>query len=115
MNAPSLWRDGDFRNVYVWIAQTVSLLGSQISTLALPLVPINTLQATPMQMGLLIALNSLLQGMAPIGALVGGLVGEWVGLRPTLILASIGELTALLWLWAVPMPMHAETKIWSHD
>ena len=52
----------------------------------------------------------LMQGMAPLGALAGGLLGEWVGLRPTLILASLGELSALLWLWAPPLPMSAESE-----
>jgi MFS family permease len=52
----------------------------------------------------------VLQGCAPLGALLGGLLGEWVGLRPTLILASLGELSALLWLWASPLPVQGEVE-----
>ncbi len=37
-------------------------------------------------------------GTAPIGALVGGLLGAVVGLRMTLLLAGIGAATSALWL-----------------
>ena len=32
---PDLWRDGDF--LKLWLGQTISLFGSQVTTLALPL------------------------------------------------------------------------------
>jgi hypothetical protein len=47
----SLWRTRNFRAL--WVAHSISLLGSQISFLALPLVAIFALRATPLQMGLL--------------------------------------------------------------
>ncbi len=46
-----LWRHPDF--LKLWIGQTVSLFGSQITSLALPLTAVLTLQATPGQMGML--------------------------------------------------------------
>ncbi|MBA3275780.1 MAG: MFS transporter [Chloroflexia bacterium] len=42
-------------------------------------------------------------GVVPIGALLGGVLGEAIGLRQTLVLAAIGEITAALWLWFSPV------------
>jgi len=42
-------------------------------------------------------------GVVPIGALLGGVLGEAIGLRQTLVLAAIGEITAALWLWCSPV------------
>jgi len=39
----------------------------------------------------------------PIGALVGGLLGETVGLRGTLVIAASGVLLAAAWLAASPV------------
>lgn len=40
----------------------------------------------------------LVQGIVPLGALLGGALGERFGIRPTLLIGAIGELTAVLWL-----------------
>ncbi|MDQ3656126.1 MAG: MFS transporter, partial [Chloroflexota bacterium] len=45
----------------------------------------------------------LADGMTPIGAILGGLLGSTFGLRETLLLAAFGELAAALWLWASPV------------
>jgi hypothetical protein len=42
-------------------------------------------------------------GLLPLGALTGGLLGAWIGLRPTLLLAASGELLAVAWLWFSPL------------
>ena len=39
-------------------------------------------------------------GLIPVGALLGGVLGEAVGLRPTLLIAAIGDLAAVAWLWS---------------
>jgi predicted MFS family arabinose efflux permease len=39
-------------------------------------------------------------GLIPVGALLGGLLGEAIGLRPTLLIAAIGDLAAVAWLWS---------------
>lgn len=40
---------------------------------------------------------------APAGALLGGLLGEAIGLRPTLAVAAVGELLAVPWIWWSPL------------
>lgn len=48
-------------------------------------------------------LNFAVAGLIPLGALLGGFAGEWIGLRPTLILAASGELLAVIWLLFSPV------------
>jgi MFS family permease len=43
-------------------------------------------------------------GVRPLGALLGGALGAWVGLRPTLWIASIGGLAGVLFLLPSPVP-----------
>jgi MFS family permease len=86
-----LWKKGDF--VKLWSAQTISLIGSEITYLAIPLTAVTMLKATPAQMG-------LLNAMAGLPALLLGLfVGLWVDQqrrRPLLIGADIGRMLLLL-------------------
>ena len=42
-------------------------------------------------------------GVRPLGALVGGALGTWIGLRPTLWIASVGAITGVLWLLPSPI------------
>lgn len=48
-------------------------------------------------------LDFTVAALIPLGALVGGLLGEWIGLRTTLLLAAIGELMAVVWLLFSPV------------
>jgi Na+/melibiose symporter-like transporter len=48
-------------------------------------------------------MDSLQVGLVPIGALVGGVLGQTIGLRPTLFLAAVGELAAVIWLLLTPV------------
>jgi predicted MFS family arabinose efflux permease len=43
-------------------------------------------------------------GVRPLGALVGGGLGTWIGLRPTLWIASVGAILGVLWLLPSPLP-----------
>jgi hypothetical protein len=49
-----VWRDKDF--VRLWTGQSISTVGSQVTTLALPLTAIVTLNASAFQMGVLVLL-----------------------------------------------------------
>ena len=50
---PLLRENGPFRSF--WLGQSVSLLGDQISLIALPLVAVLALDASPAEMGYLVA------------------------------------------------------------
>ncbi len=87
----SLWRDRGF--TLLWTAQSISLVGSQVTLMALPLTAILLLQATPMQVGLLTA-----AGYLPF-LVVGLPAGVWVDRmrrRPILIAADLGRTLLLL-------------------
>lgn len=85
-----LWRDVDF--LKLWAGQTVSLFGSQVTFLALPLTAVLMLKATPLQVGILTAV-----GAAP-ALLLGVFVGAWVdrvARRPLMITADVGRFLLL--------------------
>jgi MFS family permease len=43
-------------------------------------------------------------GTAAIGALLGGVFGSWLGLRPTMVIGVLGTLAALYFVFASPIP-----------
>jgi len=43
-------------------------------------------------------------GVRPIGSLLAGVLGETIGLRPTLWIAAGGAVLAVLWLLPSPIP-----------
>ena len=59
--------------------------------------------ATPLRLqGRMNGVMSALQGgLVPVGALIGGVLGQTIGLRPTL--SAGGELAAVLWLLVTPI------------
>jgi MFS family permease len=42
-------------------------------------------------------------GVRPLGALIGGALGTWIGLRTTLWIASLGAIAGVLWLLPSPL------------
>jgi MFS family permease len=90
-----LWRNADF--LKLWGAQSVSIFGSEITVVALPLLAALVLGATPLQMGLLVAAEGLPFLLCSLPA------GVWVDRarrRPFLIAADLGRAALLL---AVPL------------
>lgn len=82
----ALWRHPDF--LKLWSGQSISLLGSEVTALALPLTAILTLKATAFQMGVLRALQ-----FAP-ALLIGLFAGAYVDRlrrRPILMAADVGR------------------------
>lgn len=82
----SLWKHPDF--LKVWMGETVSLFGTQITTLALPLTAVLLLKASPQEMGLLTA-----AGFAPF-LLVTLFAGVWLDRtrkRGVMIGANLGR------------------------
>jgi predicted MFS family arabinose efflux permease len=49
------------------------------------------------------AYSSINYGVRPLGALLGGALGEWIGIRPTLLVAAVGGLFAAAWLVGSPI------------
>jgi MFS family permease len=94
-----VWQSADFTRL--WGATVVSAFGSSITRLAVPLLAATTLHATPAQMGLLVASESL-----PI-LLLGLLAGTWLDRRtkrPVMIATDLGRgllLLALPVAWAM--------------
>ncbi|GAA3059864.1 MFS transporter [Streptomyces roseofulvus] len=54
------------------------------------------------------AFRTLNHGFRPIGALVGGVLGTAIGVRPTLWVATVGAVFAVLWLLPSPLPRMRE-------
>jgi MFS family permease len=77
----------------LWLGQSISQLGSQISVVVLPLVAAVTLHASPFEVGLLAALET-----APylLIALPAGVLADRADRRQLLILADLGRALALL-------------------
>ncbi|MGW5214232.1 MFS transporter [Streptomyces sp. NPDC004051] len=86
----SLWRDGDFRRL--WVGQTASQLGEHACLVVLPLFAVLTLDAGAGQLGALRAV-----GQAPI-LLLSLFVGAWVDrwrTRTVMVLTDVGRALAL--------------------
>ena len=91
----SMWRHGDFMKL--WTAQTISLVGTQVTALALPLTAILRLDASAFEVGMLAAilyLPFLVVGL-PAGAIV-----DQLRRRPVLIATNVGRAVLLV---AVPV------------
>ncbi|WP_329278680.1 MFS transporter [Streptomyces sp. NBC_00691] len=54
------------------------------------------------------AFRTLNHGFRPLGALVGGFLGTALGLRPTLWIATVGAVFAVLWVLPSPLPRMRE-------
>ncbi|HYS03039.1 MAG TPA: MFS transporter, partial [Candidatus Eisenbacteria bacterium] len=86
-----LWRHGDF--LKLWTGQTISVVGSQVTVLALPTIAILLLHATAAQVGLLASLERL---AFPVLALFAGVWIDRVRRRPLMIAADALRAVALL-------------------
>src|SRR5438067_11415976 len=90
-----LWRSPDFRRL--WTSLTITAFGAQITNLALPLTAALLLQATPFQMGVLVALETLPFALVSLHA---GVLLDRVRKLPIVIAADFGRGVALL---AIPV------------
>ncbi|MEV4636891.1 MFS transporter [Actinoplanes sp. NPDC049548] len=88
--APGVWRNSDFRSL--WVGQTVSQLGEQTSLVLLPLIAVLTLHVDAAQLGVLRAV-----GQAPqllLALLVGVGVDRW-RTRTVMVWSDVGRALAL--------------------
>ena len=86
-----LWLSRDFRRL--WGSLTITSFGAQITNLALPLTAALLLHASPMQMGILVALETLPFALFSLHA---GVLLDRVRKLPVVIAADIGRGVALL-------------------
>jgi predicted MFS family arabinose efflux permease len=93
----------------VWVRATALAAAEFIGGFAVMCfdVPLNALQAAvihdQMRSRVSGAFSSINYGVRPLGAVVGGLLGTWLGVRETLLISSAGGLLAVLWLVCSPI------------
>jgi MFS family permease len=100
-----LWRHPDFMKL--WTAETISQFGSQVSFLAIPLVAVLLLNATPFEVALLGTIEFLPFILFTLPA------GVWVDRlrrRPILIIGDIGRAISLLSI-PIAYELHALTIV----
>lgn len=86
----ALWRQPDF--LRLWIAETISQIGTQLTIVAIPLIAALSLHASPLQMGLLTAAGGLPR------LLVGLVAGVWVDRlrrKPIMVAADLARAAIL--------------------
>jgi MFS family permease len=81
-----LWSHRDF--LKLWGAQTTSIFGTQLASLAYSLTAVLTLQATPFQIGLL---NAVASASAALVGLFAGVIVDRMRRRPLLIGTDLGR------------------------
>src|SRR6266849_5489796 len=89
-----LWEQADF--LKLWTAQTISVFGDHFSGLAIPLIAVLTLGATPGQMGILTAATR-----APF-LFIGLFAGVWVDRLPRRSVLITGDLGRAVVLLSIP-------------
>ncbi len=90
-NLRGLWRLRDFRRL--WLSLTITSFGAQITNLALPLTAALLLHATPLQMGILVALETLPFALFSLHA---GVLLDRVRKLPIAIASDVSRGVALL-------------------
>jgi MFS family permease len=86
-----LWLSADFRKL--WGSLTITSFGAQVTNLALPLTAALLLDASPMQMGILVALETLPFALVSLHA---GVLLDRVRKLPVVIFADLARGAALL-------------------
>ncbi|MET4024091.1 hypothetical protein [Bradyrhizobium sp. S3.2.12] len=88
--------------VYVALSQFLLSVGQGIYNVQQ--VPIRYALAPHRMQGRVNAsIRSVVWGLAPLGALVGGAAGAASGLRATLLASSVLGATSVLWIWRSPL------------
>jgi hypothetical protein len=90
-NFHGLWRVADFRRL--WLSLTITSFGAQITNLALPLTAALMLRATPLQMGILVALEALPFALVSLHA---GVMLDRIRKLPVVIASDLSRGAALL-------------------
>jgi MFS family permease len=104
MTAPWRWAAGiDGAFARLWFGQTVSQLGSQVSLVAIPLLAVLSLHATPLEMGILTAAETLPYLLV---ALPAGVLVDRVDRRRLMIGCDLARVASLVSIPLLAMTGH---------
>lgn len=93
-----------------WMAFAVLLIAEAVSGFGVMLFDINTnsvmaaMTDDGMRSRVAGVFGTVNYGARPLGAVLGGALGTAIGVRPTLLVAAVGGVLAVLWLLPSPMP-----------
>ena len=93
-----------------WLAFTVVLLAEMVSGFGVMIfdINLNSIQtaviADHMRSRVAGVFGTINYGARPVGAVIGGLLGSAIGVRPTLLIAGVGGVLSCLWLVRSPIP-----------
>jgi MFS family permease len=87
-----------------WLAATIIAAGEALSAAGVMIFDVNlnavqtAVTADHMRSRVSGVFSTINYGSRPLGAVIGGLLGSWIGVRPTLLLAAVGGAMCCLWL-----------------
>lgn len=93
-----------------WATATMLALVEAVSTAGVMQLDINlnavqtTVTADHLRSRVAGVFSTINYGARPLGAVAGGVLGGWLGLRPTLLIAAAGGTLCCLWLVRSPIP-----------
>jgi MFS family permease len=93
-----------------WLEVTILAAAEALSAIGVMIFDINlnavqtTVTADHMRSRVAGVFSTINYGSRPLGAVIGGLLGSWIGVRPTLLLAAAGGTLCCLWLLPSPIP-----------
>jgi MFS family permease len=93
-----------------WLEATIVAAGEALSAAGVMIFDINlnsvqtAVTADHMRSRVSGVFSTINYGSRPLGAVIGGLLGSWIGIRPTLLVAAVGGAMCCLWLLASPIP-----------
>jgi predicted MFS family arabinose efflux permease len=93
-----------------WLEATIIAAGEALSAAGVMIFDINlnavqtAVTADHMRSRVSGVFSTINYGSRPLGAVAGGLLGSWLGVRPTLLLAAAGGALCGLWLLPSPIP-----------
>ncbi|WP_433722975.1 MFS transporter [Actinoplanes sp. CA-051413] len=94
----------------VWLAATLLAVAEAIAGFGVMMMDINlnsvqaAVMADEMRSRVAGVFGTINYGARPLGAVVGGLLGSGIGLRPTLLIAAAGGMLGSWWLLRSPLP-----------
>ncbi len=95
---------GPFTGVVIFLTAAMFFFGIGVAIYSVSQVSLRQ-AATPLRLQGRMngVMNALQVGLVPVGALMGGVLGETIGIRPTMFLSAGGEIAAVIWLLVTPV------------